>query len=505
VDAGIAGYRTIPGILDEMRSEKVTIMNAKFIPVLFTIVLFVGACGENIATESSSTQTDVSAQDLQAIARDAYIYGFPIVMNLKTIYDYTVNTESPNYKGPLNEISCTARLYTPADTAIVTPNSDTPYCMFWMDLRSEPQVLTVPELENDRYYSVQLVDFYTHNYAYIGTRLNDNAAGSYLLAGPDWKGDKPDGITEVLISETDLIFAIIRTQLFDADDLERVAAIQRAYDLQPLSEYAGQEAPTQVPGIDFPQWIEGSEFSVAAFEYLDFALDLVSVHAEESELLTSFAKIGIGTPATFSTDGLEPDISAALEPAVQQGIGEMRAFLELMSSDPLASAKSFGTRAFLNEASIYMDQPNLYLPRATAALVGLYGNSGEEAIYPSYFFDSEGDQPDAAEHNYVIKFAADELPPVKAFWSLSMYDGPTQLFINNSLDRYLVNSAMIGDFTYEEDGSLLIYIQKDPPVGLESNWLPAPDGTFYLVLRLYWPEQKVLGGDWAAPALLKSD
>ena len=147
---------------------------------------------------------------------------------------------------------------------------------------------------------------------------------------------------------------------------------------------------------------------MAAFEYLDFALDLVSVHAEESELLASFAKIGIGTPATFSTDGLEPDISAALEPAVQQGIGEMRAFLELMSSDPLISAKLFGTRAFLNKTSAAMGQTDMFLPRATAALAGIYGNSGEEAIYPSYFFDNAGDQPDAAAHSYVMKFAAGE-------------------------------------------------------------------------------------------------
>ena len=476
------------------------------IPVLFIIALFMGACGGDMATESSSTKTDVSAQDLQAIARDAYVYGFPMVMNLKTIYGYSVDTESPNYKGPLNEVSCVARLFTPADTAVVTPNSDTPYCMFWMDLRREPLVLSVPELEKDRYYSVQLIDLYTHNYAYIGTRLNDNATGSYLLTGPGWKGDKPDGITEILTSETDLVFAIIRTQLFNADDLERVAAIQRAYDLQPLSEYSGQDVPAQLSRIDFPQWIEGSEFSVAAFEYLDFALDLVNTHADESELLASFAKIGIGTPVTFRTDGMESDISAVLETAVQQGISEMRALIGLMSSDPLASAKSFGTRAFLNKASVTMDQPNLYLPRATAALVGLYGNSGEEAIYPAYFFDNEGDQPDAATHNYVMKFAAGELPPVKAFWSLSMYDGPTQLFIDNSLDRYLLNSAMTGSFIYEDDGSLLIYIQKDPPPnGLESNWLPAPDGPFYLVLRLYWPEQRVLDGGWTAPALRKSD
>ena len=470
---------------------------------LIAAVFLLGCSGDN-STEPSRTKTDVSAEEAQTIARDAYVYGFPLVMNLKTIYDYAVNAESPNYKGPFNEVSCEARLFTPADTAVVTPNSDTPYCMFWIDLRSEPLILTVPELEDNRYYSVQLVDFYTHNFAYIGTRINNNAAGSYLLAGPGWNGEKPDGIAEILASETDLIFAVIRTQLFDSDDLARVAEIQSTYALQPLSAYLGQDAPAQAPAIEFPSWTEGAEFSVAAFYYLDFALDLVGTHPDESELVASFAKIGLGTTDAFSTAALEPELLGALESAVQQGVGEMRALIDA-SSDPLGSAKIFGTRAFLNEAAPALGQPNIYLPRATAALIGLYGNSGEEAVYPAYFVDNEGNQLSAADHNYVLKFAAGELPPAKAFWSLSMYDGVTQLFIENPLDRYLVNSAMTGDFVFEHDGSLVIYVQKNPPgAEWEANWLPAPDGPYYVVLRLYLPEQRVLDGEWAPPELFQS-
>jgi len=175
-------------------------------------------------------------------------------------------------------------------------------------------------------------------------------------------------------------------------------------------------------------------------------------------------------------------------------------------SDPLSSTKGFGTRAFLNQAAAAMGQPNLYLPRATAALIGLYGNSGEEAVYPAYFVDNEGEPLNAAVHNYDVRFAADDLPPAKAFWSISMYDGVTQLFINNPLDRYLVTSTMIEDFAFEDDGSLVIHIQKDSPgADREANWLPAPDGPFYLVLRLYLPEQRVLDGEWAAPALVRRD
>jgi hypothetical protein len=190
---------------------------------------------------------------------------------------------------------------------------------------------------------------------------------------------------------------------------------------------------------------------------------------------------------------------------VQQGVGEIRAFINANSSDPIYSANVYGTRAFLNESAAALGQPNFYLLRTVGALAGLYGNSGAEAVYPSYFVDNEGDQLNTADHNYVMRFAAGGLPPAKAFWSLSMYDGPSQLFIDNPLDRYLVNSAMSDEFVFEEDGSLEIYLQKNSPGGdREANWLPAPDGTFYVVLRLYLPEQRVLDGQWAPPPLAKS-
>jgi len=293
--------------------------------------------------------------------------------------------------------------------------------------------------------------------------------------------------------------------LFDSDDLARVAEIQSSYALQPLSAYLGEAAPEKVPAIEFPTWTDGAEFSVAAFDYLDFALGLVNTHPDESELMASFAKIGIGTTDTFSTTAMPPEYLGSLENAVQQSVEEIRAFIGANSSDPLFSARLFGTREFLNESAATMGQPTLYLPRAAAAIAGLYGNSGAEAVYPMYFADDDGDQLDASEHNYVMRFSAGGLPPAKAFWSLSIYDGPTQLFINNPLDRYLVNSAMIEEFVFEDDGSLLIHVQKDSPgADREANWLPAPDGPFYLALRLYLPEQRVLDGEWAAPALSKS-
>jgi hypothetical protein len=375
-----------------------------------------------------------------------------------------------------------------------------------MDLRSEPLVMTVPEIESGRYYGAQLIDLFTHNFAYIGTRTNSNAAGSYLLTGPGWAGEIPEGISEVISSETGLILTIIRTQLFGPADIERVAEIQGQYSLRLLSEVLGQNPPEPASPISIPAWVTGAETSIAAFEYLDAALDLVDTHPDDAEIVASMAKIGLGTSAAFDIAAMEPSVLAALEKGVQQALGEIGVFIQEQTSDPMASARIFGTREFLAASAIEMGLPSPNMLRTVGAFLGLYGNSGEEAVYPAYLNDDDGQPFNAAQGNYELRFSADELPPVDAFWSLSMYDGATQLFIDNPLDRYLISSAMLDDFIFEEDGSLIIHLQAESPgTQREVNWLPAPDGPFYAVLRLYLPKQSALNGEWMPPILSSSD
>ena len=164
---------------------------------------------------------------MRAIAAEAYVYGFPLVMGYKTLFSYVIDTGNSEYKGPFNQMACTARLFTPDDKAVVTPNADTPYCTTWLDLRAEPLILTVPELQPDRYYSFQLIDLYTHNFDYVGTLTTGNEAGRYLIAGPNWEGEQPEGIDKLIRSETPFVLSVTRTQLFGPDDLERVAEIQQ--------------------------------------------------------------------------------------------------------------------------------------------------------------------------------------------------------------------------------------------------------------------------------------
>ena len=450
---------------------------------------------------------ELTPAEAKEIAKEAYIYGFSSVLNYKTMYNYTIDKKSPEFKGDFNTLGCDARVYTPKDKTVITPNSDTPYCMGWIDLRDEPVVFTIPEIEKERFYQVQLIDIYAHNFAYISTVATGNIPGKYLITGPEWKGEVPEGITEVFPCETQFLLAIVRTQLFNPEDLEKVKNIQNGYNIETLSAFSGTKAPSAAAAIDFPEWKNGTEFSAGLFPYFDFVLTLVKTPKEEQALMKRFAKIGLNGKGEFDIKKFSPEIQKALEEGVQEGLTAIKEFGAKESKDPLASGKIVGTRAFLNKsAKENYNLDNFYIMRATGALMGIYGNSAAEALYPTYLVDAENTPLDASNNRYTMTFKKGELPPVKAFWSLTMYDGKTQLLIDNPLNRYLLNSTMMDDFVMSEDGSLTIYIQKESPgEALESNWLPAPDGPFYATLRLYGPKEEALKGEWVNAPMLKTN
>ncbi|MCD4736053.1 MAG: DUF1254 domain-containing protein [Bacteroidales bacterium] len=473
-------------------------MKTKTLIISMTALLFV-------TFTNCNQQPELTPTEAKQIAKEAYIYGFPMVLNYKTMYSYTINKKSPEFKGDFNQLGCAARVYTPEDKAVITPNSDTPYCMGWIDLRVEPLVFTIPEIEKDRFYEVQLIDIYTHNFAYLSTVAKGNVPGKYLITGPSWKGEVPEGITEVIPCETQFLLAIARTQLFNPDDIDNVKKIQDGYEIDPLSTFSGMKAPAPAAAIDFPEWKNGTEFSAELFTYFDFVLTLVKTPKEEQALMKRFAKIGLGTDDKFDIKKFSPEIQKALEEGAQEGLAAIKEFGAKESKDPLASGKIFGTREFLNKsAKDNYRLDDLFILRATGALMGIYGNSGAEAIYPTYMVDTEGTPFDASKNNFTMTFKKGEFPPVSAFWSLTMYDGKTSLLIDNPLNRYLLNSPMMDSFVMGEDGSLTIYVQKDSPgKDIESNWLPAPDGPFYATMRLYGPKTEALEGEWTAPKLVK--
>jgi len=485
-------------------------MNTKNLTIIiaatFAAVLFAGCATKNDAVSQAekSEKNAPGILETRDIAEQGFIYGLPLVMNYAVMYEFCVDKTSGQYKGPFNQIANEARVFTYKDTAVVTPNSDTPYSMLWLDLRAEPIVISVPAIEKNRYYSVMLCDGNVFNYGYIGSRATGNDAGDYLVVGPDWKGETPPGIKQVFHSTTQFGLTIFRTQLFNADDMPNVIKIQAGYKAQPLSAYLHQPAPPAAPAIDFPP-ISKDSVKTNFFQYLDFALQFAPAGPEEQEIRAKLARIGIGAGKKFNFDAL------SLEHKIEVGLGmkagdkavdeAMAKFGKKINGWQVGAAQ--GDRAYYHGD---------WMLRSVAAKAGIYGNDAEEAMYPFTKTLADGTPLDASKHNYTLTFPAGQLPPVNGFWSVTMYDGKSQLLIENPINRYLINSPMLSDMKKNADGSLTLYIQKDSPgADKESNWLPAPNDTIYLVMRLYWPKAtppSILPpgvGTWNPPGIVQAN
>jgi len=416
------------------------------------------------------------------IAEAGFIYGLPIVMNYGVMYEYIIDKNSGQYKAPFNQIYNDARVFTYKDTAVVTPNSDTPYSLLWLELRAEPMVVSVPAVDPQRYYSVMLCDGNTYNYGYIGSRTTGSDAGDYLIAGPDWTGATPPGIKKVFRSGTLFSIAIFRTQLFNPQDIDNVKKVQAGYKAQPLSSYLKQPPPPPAPAIDFPK-IDKDLVKKNFFEYLDFALQFAPVLPDEIWIREQLSRIGVGPGKTFNFRDIP--LEDKLEIAVGMKEGDRKVDEAVKNLGKEINGWRVGA-AQGNDAYFHGD----WLKRAAGAKAGIYGNDPEEATYPLTRTDTTGEPLDGSKHNYTLTFPSGQLPPVNAFWSVTMYDGKTQFLIENPINRYLINSPMMSGMKTNSDGSLTLYIQNKPPgPDKEANWLPAPDGPIYMVMRLYWPKE----------------
>ncbi|MCP9930339.1 DUF1254 domain-containing protein [Cyanobium sp. AMD-g] len=453
--------------------------------------------GFALVAAPACAQSVLAPAQVRAIAKEAYVYGYPMVDNLRVQYAYFTDRSSPEYKAPYNQLFNIPRVFTPDDRAIQTPNSDTPYSWIGLDLRTEPIVFTVPAIPKERYWSLQLIDLHTHNFAYLGTRTTGNGGGSYMVAGPSWKGETPKGITKVIHSETSIASAQFRTQLFRPDDLENVKKIQSKYVVQPLSAFLGQPAPVKAPAISFPKPLSAAEqkSSLEFFNSLNFGLQFAPVHPSETALRARFASINVGAGRKVDVNSLSPEIRGAIEQGIADAWAENEATKQQVVAGKLASGDLFGTRDYLN---------NNYTYRMLAAVLGIYGNSKQEAMYPAYFVDANG-KPLSGDSRYTLRFAPGQEPPVDAFWSLTMYDEPNKWLVANPISRYLLNSAMLAQFKRDADGGLTFYVQNTSPgMDKEANWLPAPKGPFSVIMRLYIPKADALDGKWIAPALQRT-
>ena len=291
--------------------------------------------------------------------------------------------------------------------------------------------------------------------------------------------------------------------MFNADDLDNVKKVQAGYKVQTLSAFLGQPATQGAPGINFPK-IDKELVKTNFFDYLDFALQFSPALENEKEIRAQLASIGVGPGKTMNFKDLPAEQKLEIGLGMKEGQRKVDEAVAKLGAD----VNGWRISSLPGDNAHYNGD---WLKRAVAAQAGIYGNDGEEAMYPLTRADSDGQTLDGSKHSYTLTFPSGQLPPVNAFWSLTMYDGKTQLLIENPINRYLVNSPMLPGMKTNADGSLTLYIQnKSPGADKQANWLPAPNGPIYLVMRLYWPkttEPSVLPagqGTWKPPGIKRA-
>jgi len=429
--------------------------------------------------------TDPRQVEAFTIGVQAYIYGYPLVEMYRTREAMALRPENPNY-APINQFDHMRHLLGPEFTDVVSPNNDTLYSTAWLELGPEPIVLHVPPTDG-RYYVFQLIDFYTNVIDSVGSRTRGTHGGDYAIVGPDWGGTLPKGIEEIR-SPTNSVWVIGRTLIHGKDDEPAVHALQDQYTLTPLGRWGKTTAPEAAAGFETPPPYDVSN-PLKFFEILNYCLRHNPPPFEENALMGLFERIGVGPWAGFRAEELDSATAAGLTQAI--AFGQQIIANETTRMGTIVN----GWNILPRNAGRF---GNDYLLRAAVAMKGLGVNVPEEAIYPIVDVDSQGRQLNG-RHRYVLDFDQGP-PPVDAFWSLTMYRQPERLLAANPIDRYSIGDRTEG-VKFREDGTLKIFVQHGSPEEGRSNWLPAPEGDFYLVLRAYNPKPEMLNGTWKPPAV----
>jgi len=474
-------------------------MKSSMVMMIAAALALVVACskGESSPGAEEGSGAAISLEEVQAIAEEAYVYAYPMMENYRTMYVQVIDRTAPGYLGRFNEITHMTELLGPEFEDIVRPNNDTMYSFGWLDLRAQPMVITVPEIAG-RYFSVQLIDMFTHNFAYMGTRATHGEAGSYVVAGPEWQGAKPGDTKAVFRSESEFVYCVVRIEVRGPADVAAVNALQRGFLFTPLHVFLGRSRAPAASGVTFPMYDADKAKSAAFIDLLGFLLARVRPSGED-ELMARFNEIGIRPGAGAASLSLDPPTRAAVDAGAGQGLIKIHEAAANPSSLPGVTARAeHGWQGVVGMFGDGTEMRSKYLARAAAAMIGLYGNDAVEAYYPMGSSDGSGRRLDGSKHDYVIRFEEDQMPQVDAFWSMTMYSLPDQLMVANPIARYSIGDR--SKLRHGKGGSLTIYIQHEPPGNeLESNWLPAPNGPFSLQFRMYLPKPEALDPPYLPP------
>lgn len=431
--------------------------------------------------------TGRSPVDVRTFAKNAYRFGYAMVENYRTLHAQAVDASDPRYVGGFGRYRHYSQPFTPANTDIVTPNNDTPYSWLWLDLRAEPWVVTVPAI--DRYFIIPIHDLYTIYSGYIGSRVTGSDAGSYLIAGPDWEGDVPEGVTGVIRASTQFVGSLTRTAL-EADGSEGLARIQESYRVQPLGEFLGGGGAESEPVV-WPDWDEDAAHGLGFYDYLDFLLAFAPVLEEDSEIRGHMAQIGLDGSGSFDSAALDEETAAEFAAGQAEAIAEMNELADRMSS----SIGVFGTRE---------EMAGRYDMRNQGAKIGIYGLPPAEAWYGGWPVDSHGERP-IGSRSYTVTFTPEDLPKARFFWSATLYTLPQRLLSANPIDRYSIGDRTPG-LRYGDDGSLTLVVQHERPSDPQAfaNWLPAPEGPFTVIVRAYGGDERIITGTYRLPPIVPS-
>jgi hypothetical protein len=431
---------------------------------------------------------------IRDIAVDAYVYGYPLVL-MDVTRDVTTATSKPDDEkliAPINQFAHARQFPDATFTNVVSPNADTLYSLAWLDLSQEPMILSVPEM-GSRYYLMQMLDAWTNVFAAPGTRTTGNHQGDFAMVGPNWTGKLPAGLREIR-SPTDTVLIGGRTQTNGKQDYPVVHAMQQKYKLTPLSAWSKPyTSPLSVPvrqGVDTKTPPVEQVRKMDARSFFSRLASLWKGNPPAPADITAVERlkgIGLERGMAFEQRNLNPAFVEELENGVRD------AQEKIVAEARKPHGKNINGWQFMENLGHYGTD---YLWRAVVALIGLGANQPEDAIYPHATVDSDG-QPLTGANEDVMRFAPGELPPVSAFWSVTLYNDK-QFFADNPINRYAIGDR--DKLKPNDDGSLSLYIQNQSPgKDLESNWLPAPKGEFNLFMRLYWPKKEVIEGIWKPP------
>ena len=448
------------------------------------LALHIPAC----AQENGSGK--LTPDEAKAIAKEAYIFSYPLVMYYRTMYMQAIDPKSKSYSGGFGKWLHLGTS-SPKDTDIVAPNNDSPYSYAWVDLRAEPWVLTIPKIEAKRFYTSQWDDLWGFVIGNAGSVDDGNDGVSVLLASPTWSGDAPKGVKRVIRGDSSFLGSLTRTQLLEPKDMPNVRTIQKEYKLQPLSAYLGKPAPAAAPAIEWKRWNDGAEQTDEFWAYVNFLLSFTTPNAQDKPVQDRMAKIGLVAGKRWNSSALGKDVSAAIAAGMKEALADLNKGAVHITDPSLF----FRSRKDLNKD---------YFNRALGVMVGIFGNVKKVSVYFAVAKDDQGELFDGSKHSYSIKFTADQIPPAKNFWSWTMYKLPQRWLVDNPIDRYSIGSSTPG-LKKAADGSITIYFQaKSPGKEKESNWLPAPEGPFWPVLRTYGPGQSILNNTWKLPPVTRT-